>query len=109
MLDAELVAIDRDKANELKSFQELSTRARGAIAASEVRNFSPCTTSSPCCVLVERELYRIAMLSKRWLDTVHAQCSLLKQTSRDTHSFSWRCSCVVFVCFLGTLTIRSQG
>ena len=36
VLDAELVAIDRDKANELKSFQELSTRARGAIAASEV-------------------------------------------------------------------------
>ena len=36
VLDAELVAINRDKANELKSFQELSTRARGAIAASEV-------------------------------------------------------------------------
>lgn len=36
VLDAELVAIDRGKANELKSFQELSTRARGAIAASEV-------------------------------------------------------------------------
>ena len=39
VLDAELVAIDRDKANELKSFQELSTRARGAIAASEVLSF----------------------------------------------------------------------
>lgn len=37
VLDAELVAIDREKSNELKSFQELSTRARGAIAASEVR------------------------------------------------------------------------
>lgn len=40
VLDAELVAIDRDKANELKSFQELSTRARGAIAASEVPTLS---------------------------------------------------------------------
>ena len=40
VLDAELVAIDRDKANELKSFQELSTRARGAIAASEVPKLS---------------------------------------------------------------------
>ena len=48
VLDAELVAIDRDKANELKSFQELSTRARGAIAASEVHNFSPSTISLPC-------------------------------------------------------------
>ena len=36
VLDAELVAIDRNKSNELKSFQELSTRARGAVAASEV-------------------------------------------------------------------------
>ena len=40
VLDAELVAIDRGKANELKSFQELSTRARGAIAASEVHCLS---------------------------------------------------------------------
>ena len=40
VLDAELVAIDRGKANELKSFQELSTRARGAIAASEVHSLS---------------------------------------------------------------------
>ena len=48
VLDAELVAIDRDKANELKSFQELSTRARGAIAASEVRKFSLSTNIMPC-------------------------------------------------------------
>ena len=40
VLDAELVAIDREKANELKSFQELSTRARGAITALEVPH--PC-------------------------------------------------------------------
>lgn len=35
VLDAELVAIDRDK-NELRSFQELSTRARGAVSSHEV-------------------------------------------------------------------------
>ncbi len=40
VLDAELVAVDREKANELKSFQELSTRARGAITALEVPH--PC-------------------------------------------------------------------
>lgn len=41
VLDAELVAVDREKANELKSFQELSTRARGAITSLEVPH---CTT-----------------------------------------------------------------
>lgn len=53
VLDAELVAIDRDKANELKSFQELSTRARGAIAASEVRNLGPSTKKFMCCISEE--------------------------------------------------------
>ena len=48
VLDAELVAIDRGKANELKSFQELSTRARGAIAASEVRSLSCCLQDDKC-------------------------------------------------------------
>ena len=33
VLDAELVAIDRADGNRLKAFQELSTRARGQIAA----------------------------------------------------------------------------
>lgn len=37
ILDAELVAVDREKSNELKSFQELSTRARGAVTMHEVR------------------------------------------------------------------------
>ncbi len=58
VLDAELVAIDRDKANELKSFQELSTRARGAIAASEVRFHH--TIIMPC-VNEEWELYKITV------------------------------------------------
>ena len=37
MLDAELVAVDRDNNNRLKAFQELSTRARGAITTAEVQ------------------------------------------------------------------------
>ncbi|KAL0029207.1 hypothetical protein WJX79_003015 [Trebouxia sp. C0005] len=36
VLDAELVAIDRADGNRLKAFQELSTRARGQIAAHQV-------------------------------------------------------------------------
>ena len=36
VLDAELVAVDRENNNRLKAFQELSTRARGAITAAEV-------------------------------------------------------------------------
>lgn len=36
VLDAELVAIDRADGNRLKAFQELSTRARGEIAAHQV-------------------------------------------------------------------------
>jgi hypothetical protein len=36
VLDAELVAVDREKDNELKSFQELSTRARGTVSSHEV-------------------------------------------------------------------------
>ncbi len=35
VLDAELVAVGRDK-NELRSFQELSTRARGTVSSAEV-------------------------------------------------------------------------
>ena len=63
VLDAELVAIDRDKANELKSFQELSTRARGAIAASEVHTSSPPSTSHHImpCVCEEWELHKAVM------------------------------------------------
>ncbi len=37
VLDAELVAVDRENNNRLKAFQELSTRARGAITAAEAR------------------------------------------------------------------------
>ena len=36
VLDAELVAVDRADNNRLKAFQELSTRARGEIAAHQV-------------------------------------------------------------------------
>ena len=36
VLDAELVAIDRADGNRLKAFQELSTRARGEVAAHQV-------------------------------------------------------------------------
>ncbi len=37
MLDAELVAVDRANGNSLRSFQELSTRARGDITAQQAR------------------------------------------------------------------------
>ena len=36
VMDAELVAVDRVDGNRLKAFQELSTRARGAITAEQV-------------------------------------------------------------------------
>ena len=36
MLDAELVAVDRAQGNAFRSFQELSTRARGKIDSHEV-------------------------------------------------------------------------
>ena len=36
VLDAELVAVDRADGNRLKAFQELSTRARGEVAAHQV-------------------------------------------------------------------------
>lgn len=41
MLDAELVAVDRSNGNHLRSFQELATRARGAITMQQAR----CSTS----------------------------------------------------------------
>lgn len=47
VLDAELVAIDRADGNRLKAFQELSTRARGEIAAHQVSLQS--TTASAFC------------------------------------------------------------
>ena len=36
VLDAEVVAVDRDKGNALRSFQDLSTRPRGPVALHEV-------------------------------------------------------------------------
>ena len=36
MLDAELVAVDRADNNRFRAFQDLSTRARGQVAAHEV-------------------------------------------------------------------------
>ena len=36
VLDTELVAVDRNEGNRLKPFQELSTRARGDVTASQV-------------------------------------------------------------------------
>ena len=53
VLDAELVAIDRADGNRLKAFQELSTRARGQIAAHQAS--LRCTATLPpksamlCC------------------------------------------------------------
>jgi hypothetical protein len=41
VLDAEVVAVDRDNGNALKSFQDLSTRARGATALHEARALPP--------------------------------------------------------------------
>ena len=37
IMDAELVACDREDGNRLRAFQDLTTRARGAITLSEVR------------------------------------------------------------------------
>ncbi len=45
MLDAELVAVDRENNNRLKAFQELSTRARGAVTTAEVQ-YQPWAQSS---------------------------------------------------------------
>ena len=45
VLDAELVAIDRADGNRLKAFQELSTRARGEIAAHQASQPVHCI----CC------------------------------------------------------------
>lgn len=36
VIDAELVAVERGDNNRLKAFQELSTRARGQVAAHQV-------------------------------------------------------------------------
>ena len=35
VLDAEVVAVDREKGNALRSFQDLSTRPRGPVALPE--------------------------------------------------------------------------
>ena len=45
VLDAELVAIDRADGNRLKAFQELSTRARGQIAAHQASLHCPAAVS----------------------------------------------------------------
>lgn len=41
VLDTELVAVDRGNGNRLRSFQELSTRARGDITAQQARAGAP--------------------------------------------------------------------
>ena len=53
VLDAELVAVDRDNNNRLKAFQELSTRARGAITTAEVRHVAVSHVDSRWCCLVD--------------------------------------------------------
>ncbi len=51
VLDAELVAIDRADGNRLKAFQELSTRARGQIAAHQASLHCPAAVSLNSAVL----------------------------------------------------------
>ena len=56
MLDAELVAVDRADGNKLKAFQELSTRARGAITVDQVA-LAPSVQpvgAARICALLER-------------------------------------------------------
>lgn len=48
VLDAELVAIDRADGNRLKAFQELSTRARGQIAAHQASLHCTAALSEIC-------------------------------------------------------------
>ena len=53
MLDTELVAVDRNSGNHLRSFQELATRARGAITTQQARRFATlqhAALASDCCV-----------------------------------------------------------
>ena len=45
VLDAEVVAVDREKGNTLRSFQDLSTRPRGPVALHEVRLQPSCACS----------------------------------------------------------------
>ena len=48
VLDAEVVAVDRGNSNALKSFQDLSTRARGTAALHEARSTLECIVRAAC-------------------------------------------------------------
>ena len=56
VLDAELVAIDRADGNRLKAFQELSTRARGQVAAHQASLHCTAAVSLQCCVAAHSRL-----------------------------------------------------